>query len=186
MGRGECEGSVGEGRGRWGGIPGDVNETQMVTLEGPITGGFFQLRFRAKENAAEETTGEIPFNATADEVRVALEALSSIHPGDVEVALGEDIGRWFVTFTGQYADQDLPLMRATNTLISPLGAVVVAATTFWEDTGRTERIRSIIPTGTPTPLIAGAMVVALWFPRVGYGIISAECRDFDFEPGYLY
>jgi hypothetical protein len=26
MGRGECEGSVGEGRGRWGGIPGDVNE----------------------------------------------------------------------------------------------------------------------------------------------------------------
>ena len=160
----------------------ETNETQMITLEGEIIGGFFQLRFRPKENAAEERTGEIPFNASANEVRVALEGLPSVNPGDVEVALGENIGRWLVTFTGQYADQDLPLMRATNGLTSNLGAVIVAATTFWEDTGRTEQVRSIIPVGVPTPLIAGAMVVALWFPRIGYGVISAECRDFELEP----
>ncbi len=159
----------------------ETNETQMVTLEGEITGGFFQLRFRTKENAAEETTGQIPFNASPDEVRKALEALPSINPGDVEVSLGEDIGRWLVTFTGQYADQDLPLMRATNGLTSSLGAVIVAATTFWEDTGRNEQVRNLIPVGVPTPLIAGAMVVALWFPRIGYGVISAECRDFQIE-----
>ncbi len=159
----------------------ETNETQMVTLEGEITGGFFQLRFRSKENAAEEITGEIPFHASPNEVRKALEALPSINPGDVEVSLGEDIGRWLVTFTGQYADQDIPLMRATNALTSNLGAVIVAATTFWEDTGRNERVRNLIPVGLPTPLVAGAMVVALWFPRIGYGVISAECRDFQVD-----
>ena len=155
----------------------ETNETQMVTLKGTITGGFFQLRFRANDEASHEITDDIPWNATAKEVQAALENLSSINPGDVEVSLGKEIGRWFVTFTGQYAGRDVPLMGAVNKLGGPLASAVVAATTYWEDTGRTEQVRSLIPTGSPTPLIAGAMVVALWFPRIGYGVISAECRD---------
>jgi hypothetical protein len=164
----------------------ETNETQMVTIKGTITGGSFKLRFRPKENVPEQTTEDISFNAKPEEVQAALEALPSINPGDVEVSLGESTGRWFVTFTGQYAGRDMPLMQVTNTLASPLGGAIVTATTYWEDTGRTERIRSLLPAGTPTPLVAGAMVVALWFPRIGYGVISAECRDLDvvFVPPY--
>ena len=160
----------------------ETNETQMVTINGQITGGYFQLRFRPEESADDEITGEIDFDATPDDVQSALEDLPSINPGDVEVALGEKIGRWFVTFTGQYANQDVTLMGATNGLTAGVGgAVVVRATTFLDDTGRTERVRSIIPVGHPTPLVAGAMVIAIWFPRIGYGIISAECRDFELD-----
>ena len=117
-------------------------------------------------------------------MQAALEELPSINPGDVEVMLGQNVGRWFVTFTGQYADKDLPLMGATNGLSSGLGAVVVNATTYLEDTGRTERVRSLIPMGWPTPMVAGAIVIGLWFPRIGYGVISAECRDFQLQEPY--
>jgi hypothetical protein len=157
----------------------ETNETQIVTIKGTISGGSFQLRFRTKENLPDEITEDIPYNAKPEQVRVALEALPSINPGDVEVSVGERTGRWFVTFTGQYAGKDMPLMRVTNTLSSILGGAIVTATTYWEDTGRTEQIRSLLPAGTPTPLVAGTMVVALWFPRIGYGVISAECRDLD-------
>ena len=122
------------------------------------------------------------FDASASEVQSAMEGLPSINPGDVEVALGEKIGRWFITFTGRYADKDVPLLQATDGLTAGVGgAVIVRATTFLDDTGRTEQVRSLIPVGSPTPLVAGAMVVAIWFPRIGYGVISAECRDFETE-----
>ncbi len=161
----------------------ETHETQMMTLEGDILGGYFQLGFRPTEAAPVEMTGEIPFDATPLAVQKALEDLPSINPGDVEVRLGERIGRWLITFTGQYANRDVPLMGTTNGLTAGLGgAVVVSATTFWDDTGRTERVRNLIPVGHPTPLVAGAMVIALWFPRIGYGVISAECRDFELEP----
>jgi len=166
----------------------ESNETQLVTIKGTIVGGSFQLRFRTEEDASEESTDDIAFDATAEEVQAALEALPSINPGDVEVSLGESTSRWFVTFTGQYARRDIPLLRVTHSLDSDLGGMIVTATTYWEDTGRTERLRSILPTGTPTPLRVGNMVVALWFPRVGYGVISAECRDLNlpFIPPYAY
>ena len=167
----------------------ETNETQMVTLEGEIHGGHFLLWFQPKEDAPFEITGEIPFDATPGAVQTALEELPSINPGDVEVSLGEKIGRWFITFTGQYADTDVPLMHATNGLSAGVGgAVVIRATTFLDDTGRTERVRSLIPVGSPTPLVVGAIVIALWFPRIGYGVISAECRDFepDFFDPYSY
>lgn len=161
----------------------ETNETQMVTFVGEIIGGSFQLWFRPKEDADMEMTSDIPFDATSAVVQKALENLPSINPGDVEVRLGEKIGRWFITFTGQYADQDIPLMQASNGLSAGLeGAVIVRATTYLDDTGRTEQVRNIIPVGSPTPLVAGAMVIALWFPRIGYGVISAECRDFEPDP----
>jgi hypothetical protein len=163
----------------------ETNEVQLVTLEGEIVGGHFQLWFRSKERDPDEITEEIPFDATPKIVQAALEKLPSINQGDVEVSLGQNIGRWFVRFAGQYADQDVPLMRATNGLASGIGgAVVINSTTFLDGTGRTEQVRGLIPVGNPTPLVAGAMVIAIWFPRIGYGVISAECRDFDADEPY--
>ena len=105
----------------------------------------------------------------------------------MEVTLGQNVGRWFVAFAGQYAGKDVPLLKASHALISNVvGAVVVSATSYLEDTGRTERVRSLIPMGSPTPLVAGAMVIALWFPRIGYGVVSAECRDYSVEDPYAY
>jgi hypothetical protein len=48
----------------------------------PPTGGYFTLSFGG------ETTAHIDWDATAGEVRLALEALSNIAPGDVDVAGG--------------------------------------------------------------------------------------------------
>lgn len=165
----------------------ETHEVQLVTILGTVTGGFFQLRFKPTEDAEYETTGELPYDATPSEVQAALEGLPSLQLGDVEVSLGQGMGRWLIAFTGQYADKDVPLLATIDGLLEGLdGAIVVSATTFLDDTGRNEIVRSLIPVGIPTPLVAGAVVIAIWFPGVGYVAISVECREFDFEPGYPY
>ena len=81
----------------------------------------FNCGFDPKETCPDEITDDIPYNAKPEEVQAALEALPSINPGDVEVSLGESTGRWLVTFTGQYAGKDMPLMRVTNSLAQRSG-----------------------------------------------------------------
>jgi hypothetical protein len=55
-------------------------EIQTVTIGGGPTGGTFTLTFNG------QTTTGIPFNATADQVRLALNSLSSVGPAGVTVA----------------------------------------------------------------------------------------------------
>ena len=54
------------------------DETQRIGIEF-ATGGTYKLRFEGQE------TAPIPYNASAAEVRAALEALAAISPGDVAV-----------------------------------------------------------------------------------------------------
>jgi hypothetical protein len=155
-------------------------EIQEVSIVGYASGGTFKLAFKG------QTTSALAFNATAADMQAALENLSTIGQGNVSVTLGkiaatdsspaEFPGVWLVEFQGTLADVDVPLLVATNSVQGI--AVVVTATTHWADTGLVETINDVVPVESPTPMRAGAVVVGLWFPGVGYGCIACECREF--------
>lgn len=98
-----------------GGTP--TNEVQTVT-EGGSGLTSFTLTFDG------ETTASIDDDATAADVRTALEALDNIAPGDVAVT---GTGPWTVTFKGQYAGENVPQMTATPT--GGTGTITIATTT---------------------------------------------------------
>ena len=77
-----------------------VNERQSIQLVGNPVSGAFTLTFNG------QTTAAIPFNATAQQLQTALENLNNINLGDVAVTFAA--GVWTVTFTGDYAGEDVP------------------------------------------------------------------------------
>ncbi|WP_050513915.1 hypothetical protein [Streptomyces capuensis] len=105
---------------------GPTSEVQTVTVTGTPTGGTYTLTFSG------QTTAGIPYNATAAQVKTALEALSNINVGDVTVTGGPHPGTAIVvTFVGQYLGDDVAQMTASGASLtggtSP--AVSVATTT---------------------------------------------------------
>jgi hypothetical protein len=68
-----------------------VNEVQLLSVT--ASGGGFTLSFQG------ESSGEVPFNATAGEVQAALEALPDVGSGAVAVS-GAEGGPWRIEFTG--------------------------------------------------------------------------------------
>ncbi|MFH8813138.1 hypothetical protein ACH4GZ_39065 [Streptomyces hygroscopicus] len=105
---------------------GPTSEVQTVTVTGSPTGGTYTLTFSG------QTTSGIPYNATAAQVKTALEALSNVNPGDVTVTGGPHPGTPIVvTFVGQYLGDDVGQMTASGAGLtggtSP--AVTVATTT---------------------------------------------------------
>ncbi|MFJ2279233.1 hypothetical protein ACIOEZ_34355 [Streptomyces sp. NPDC087866] len=105
---------------------GPRSEVQTVTVTGGPTGGTYTLTFSG------QTTAGIPYNATAAQVKSALEALSNVEVGDVAVSGGPHPGTAVVvTFGGQYLGDDVSQMTASAASLtggtSP--AVTVATTT---------------------------------------------------------
>lgn len=104
-----------------------VNEQQTIQLFAafdfgcfcpiPITGGTFTLTFGA------DTTAGIAYNASATDVRQALEGLPSIAPGDVTVTGGPGPDNaWNVEFAGAYAGTDVAQMTASGAELVPPGS----------------------------------------------------------------
>jgi len=62
------------------GYPPPVAEIQTLTPDNPATGGTFTLSYGTEE------TDPIAYNATADQIQTALEALSNVNSGDIIVA----------------------------------------------------------------------------------------------------
>lgn len=106
----------------WSGLA-SVNEVQSVDLDTP-SAGTFTLAFDGEVSAA------IAFNANAAAVQAALEALSSINPGDVVVTGGPGNTTPFtVTFGGRYAGMNVPaLVLDASGLTGAAGAAVTTST----------------------------------------------------------
>ncbi|MFJ5294556.1 hypothetical protein [Streptomyces sp. NPDC088348] len=105
---------------------GTTSEVQTVTVTGTPTGGTYTLTFSG------QTTAGIAFNATAAQVKAALEALSNINPGDVVTGGGALPGAAVtVTFGGQYSGDNVAQMTASGTNLTggTTPAVTVATTT---------------------------------------------------------
>lgn len=105
---------------------GTTSEVQTVTVTGTPDGGTYTLTYSG------QTTAAIPYNATAVQVRTALEALSNINPGDVATGGGAHPGTAItVTFGGQFTGTNVAQMTAsaTNLTGGTTPAVTVTTTT---------------------------------------------------------
>lgn len=115
-----------------------LNETQRVTLTRTAVDAFgnfiaitgtFVLAFN------NESTVPLAYNATADDVRVALEALNQIRVGDVEVTGGpssstplERAWAWDITFTGRLGSRDVQEMLLLPTIVPSTAASMIINT----------------------------------------------------------
>ena len=103
---------------------GTTSEVQTVTVTGTPTGGTYTLTYSG------QTTAGIPYNATAAQVRTALENLSNINPGDVTTGGGAHPGTPItVTFGGQYSSDNVAQMTASATNLTGGTSPAVTVTT---------------------------------------------------------
>ena len=153
-----------------------THEIQHVKLRGEPNGGTFKLSFDP-DGSSLETTAAIEWDATADELKAALVALDAFSDDDLEV--GDLPGLWLVEFIGKYAGIDVPLMTVADDSVNGFAQLVVIAGSQWEDTGEVEIVEVVLPLGSPTPLVAGAMVAADFYSGAGYCVKAAECRNFN-------
>jgi hypothetical protein len=100
-----------------------TNEVQTITITGTPTGGTFKLRFRG------QTTTALDFDSTSSEIDTALEALGAIAPGEVTCAGGPLPGSAVtVTFSGQYAAENVPMIEPVDVALTGGTAPAVAVT----------------------------------------------------------
>ncbi len=122
-----------------GGSAAVASASQFQTLTVSATGGTYKLKFEGQE------TAPIPFNATAAELKAALEALANIAPGDVSVVGGpgdaEGTRPYLVHFEGAYATTDVPVMTRDVSALTGTASV--------------SRITSGAGLGTSTPTSGG-------------------------------
>jgi len=88
------------------------NEKQTVSIDNATTSGHLHLTYEA------QTTGEIAHNASAADVKAALEALSTVGSGNVDVTGGPGpTTDWVVEFKGTLGNQDLNPMTGDGTAL---------------------------------------------------------------------
>jgi hypothetical protein len=103
------------------------NEIQGVRVSN-ATGGTFTLTFDG------QTTAPIAFNATAAQLQAALEALSTIGPGNVSATGGDvDAARVDITFIGVYAGVDVAQLTPDATALT--GTTPTVAISFIQQGG---------------------------------------------------
>jgi hypothetical protein len=99
-----------------------VDEQQTVTIK--ADSGQFRLAFAA------DTTGNLPYNASATEVQTELNGLASINSGGGSVSVsGPNGGPYIVTFDGgPLADTDVPTLTINSSLLGiPVGTQLTCA-----------------------------------------------------------
>jgi len=133
-----------------------VNEVRVVSVAGIATGGNFFLTFE------DEQTANLAHNASAAQVKTALEALPSIGAGNVSVT-GVNGGPWTVEFIGALGLQEISeTLTATSSLTGsnpPVvvgqgatgasGAVAAGTTAVTISTGELHQPPNIGPGGAP-------------------------------------
>lgn len=92
-----------------------VPEIQRVSINEDTLEGSFALTF----NSA--TTASLPWNITAEELLLALEALSTIAPGDVLVTGA--FPAWDITFTGTLTGNQPTMSGNATGLVVPIGQI---------------------------------------------------------------
>jgi len=86
-----------------------TSELQTALLSGSPDGGTFTLTYRG------ETTSAISYNASAEEIETALEALSTVNSGDIMVSGSIDDSTTF-TFASSLGNVDLLMINSSLTI----------------------------------------------------------------------
>lgn len=102
-----------------------VNEVQTITFTGTVSGGTYTLTYSG------QTTGSIAYNATASDVKTALEALSNIGVNDVSVTGGPGGtgGVFTVTFRNALAATNVAQLTSATGSLTGGGSISHATTT---------------------------------------------------------
>lgn len=106
------------------------NEIQTLTIAGTPTGGTFTI-LAPMGNEAANTTTAIPYEVTAHDIKVRIEALPTIGRGNVVVTGGPlpDLPLT-ITFSGALAHSDVPKLQiATSTLVGTPTPVITLTET---------------------------------------------------------
>lgn len=97
-----------------------VNEVQTVVIAG-ANAGTFTLSFRG------DVTPTIAYNAATSAVETALETLTSLENADVAVT--GSAGSYTITFSGQYANQNVEALVADGTSLGGASPTITVNTT---------------------------------------------------------
>jgi hypothetical protein len=110
--------------------PGGTSHVTVLTLTGAPTGGTFTLTYSA------QTTASLPYNATAGQIQAALEALSNIGEGEVDVTGGPITSApvsisWRGTLVGVVSNPTVTpsFTGGTSPILTPTSGTVGAAYT---------------------------------------------------------
>ncbi len=95
-----------------------TNEVQHIEFDGTIATGAYKLRFRGELTASISTY-------TAAAAQAALEALSTIGTGNVTVTGTSNVGPFIVTFIGDLASENLPLIDSEANTLAATGPVAI-------------------------------------------------------------
>lgn len=105
-----------------------TNEVQQIELTYGPDGGTFTLTYSG------QTTASIAWNADPSIIRAALEALSNLSDGDVDVS-GPPAGPYVVTFIGTKAYTNVAQMTGTSSLTTSVGTESISLTDVVSPTG---------------------------------------------------
>src|SRR3954447_9878027 len=107
----------------------DLTIRNTITMTGTPTAGTFTLSWRPPTaGAAAQVTGNLNFDATAQQVLAALNALPAIDPGDALVIGGPLPGAPIIMdFAGQYLHKDLAAVTIGAQALTPAAAQVRVA-----------------------------------------------------------
>ena len=119
-----------------------TNEVQRVILSPKPTGGTFTLGFRG------QNTSSLNYNATATDIKTALEALSTIDTVTVTDKSTSTQSKWDVEFTGAEGCQDLDDMLGG--VASSLTGGVVGVNTIQDATDPTNEVQRVTLFGSPS------------------------------------
>ena len=122
------------------------SSAQLLTLGGVVTGGTFTLTFDA------ETTAPIPFNATANQVSLALRPCQPLAQGNVAVAADANndtanAGVLTITFQNQLANTSIPIIGDASGLTGT--APTVSVTSSGSKRRRSEHARGRVRRDRP-------------------------------------
>jgi hypothetical protein len=98
-----------------------TDEVQTVTIPTNNTGGTFTITYSG------QTTSALAYNATAAQVQAALEALSNIGPGNIQVTLAA--GVYTLTFRGTLGQTNVAAVTTTPSLTGGTNTAAVATGT---------------------------------------------------------
>lgn len=177
----------GLGYGRFG-----CNSVFRLTLSGTATGGTFRISWRPTLSDALLATAPIAWNAEASTVLEAMQALSTIDAGDVDVTGGPLPSRALqITFKGRYGQTAVlspgfaenlltgsggPAPTIVTTVVGGIQEEFLAVVQHQGET--TARLYSIHPDTGVYTLVASGLNAGAWsFLQYGQRIYAANARD---------
>lgn len=105
----------------------DLSEQQMVTLDN-VNAGEFTISWEPPDGSGSATTDPIPFNASADDVKLLfLQTFTSLSEADVDVS-GNPGGPFVFTFTGALRSTDVAPLEVDGDGLIGVDPTVTATT----------------------------------------------------------